>query len=100
MELFDVKSEEKIGAHLILLPLMCYMLTQISFIIGGFLTVFVPIFSLAICCLCLYWQTKKWSSVVFYIATFMFCISCATIIWDRSYDGTWYHADIQNAIAF
>lgn len=100
MEFFNVKNEDRIGAFLILLPLMCYLLTLFSFMIGGGLTVYVPIISLAVCSLCLYWQTKQWSTVVFYLATFVLSIFLATIVWDRSFDGTWYHADIQNAIAF
>ena len=97
----SIVQKEVLGLAFIMLPLFCYILSQLTFIIGYHLTPLVPILSIFLSALFVYRSNKRTPlcQVVLFCCIFFLCLIIATCWWDWSFDGTWYHADIQYQLA-
>lgn len=100
---FIIAQKEVLGLALIMLPLFCYLLSQLVFFVGYHQTIVVPLMSICFCMVFIYRSTRLFGGAVSSVALFclivVLCLIVATCLWDRSFDGTWYHADIQYQLA-
>lgn len=97
----SIELKDNLGITIILLPLLCYLISQITFAVGYHQTALTPFLAVILCCVYLYHQesrSRKLAISIFVCLVFGGILS-ATFLWDRSFDGTWYHADTQYLLA-
>ena len=91
---------EHLGYAIILIPLLSYLLAVLCFAACWHITPLVFLCALTFGLYYLYSNSVGFKTLLLYLFVVALCISLGTYIWDVSFDGPWYHADLIHKLSY